>query len=140
MNSTTKSVLVLIVTLGIGVAIGAMLWAAVHNMQMERTRSLRDRDELSRRIENAIVPQDETQREQVHAIVETYHSRLSHIYRQSSRSVRNAVDSLRVQLGDVLDETQLERLDDWLRANRRSGSRNTSRDSSQSNSDRSGSQ
>jgi len=140
MNSTIKSVLVLLVTLGIGVAIGAMLWATVHNMQMERTRSLRDREELSKRIENAIVPQDESQREQVHAIVVTYHSRLTDIYRESSRSVRNAVDSLRVQLGDVLDEAQLERLDDWLRANRRSGSRNSSRNSSQGDSDRSGNQ
>ena len=130
MNSTIKSVLVLLVTLGIGIAIGAMVWATVHNMQMERIRSLRDRGALSRRIEEVVVPQDSTQSRQIQAIVATHESRLSDIYHESSRAIGNAVDSLRVQLGVVLDDDQLTRLDNWLRESRRSGSRNGSRNSS----------
>jgi hypothetical protein len=120
MNSKTKSALVLLGTLMLGIAIGAMLWTAVHNKQMAEIRSLRTRGALPRVIESVVEPIDAEQRENVRAVVSRYEDGLSEIYREMARARTSATDSLRLYLGEFLNESQIARLDDWLRERRRS--------------------
>jgi len=133
MNSKTKSALVLLGTLVLGVALGAMLWSAAHNQRMAKIRSLRDRGALPTVIENVVHPENESQREQVQVVVSKYEDKLSRIYHELRRARSEATDSLRYHLGEILSEDQAVLLDEWLRERRRPSRSDGRGDSSSSN-------
>ena len=106
-------------TLVLGIALGAMLWSAEHNRRMANIRSLRDRGALPKVIENVVQPEDEGQRERVFTVVSKYEAKLYRIYHEMARARSEATDSLRYHLGEFLSANQAVLLDEWLRERRR---------------------
>ena len=133
MNTKSKLAFVLLGILILGLVLGLMLQTTIHNKQMERTRSLRDRGALSEMIEDVVKPHDEAQAQAVREIVTHFEEMLVELMRESRR-IRSAVfDSMHQDLiRNVLSADQVQALDDWRDRNRhgnRSGraSRNGSR-------------
>ncbi len=115
MKSQTKSALVLVVTLLVGVAIGAVGWSIVHNERLERMREMRREGGLYGVIDRYIDPESIRQEEQLRAVADRYHRQLDGIY-GLARSQRNVVlDSMRTELRTLLSPTQQEAMADWLR-------------------------
>jgi hypothetical protein len=126
MTSRTKSALVLLGTLVLGMAIGAMLWSAVHTRQMEKIRSLREHRTLTDLIVGIVEPVDDAQRVLVENAVSDYQEGMTAVYDEMGRTRRAASDSLREELSHFLNPAQQKNFDDWLSRNRR-GSRSGSR-------------
>ena len=135
MSSRTKSALVLLGTLFIGLAVGAMLWSTVHNRQMEKIRSLREHRTLTDIIVGVVEPADDAQRELVANAVSEYQEAMSLVYDRMSRARQVESDRLKDQLSTFLNPVQQQNFQDWLIRNRR-GSRSGSRsDSTNTNSE-----
>lgn len=115
MKTQTKSALVLIVTLLVGVAIGAVGWSIVHNERMERMREMRREGGLYGVIDRYIDPESAGQEERLRAVADRYHRQLEDIY-GLARSQRNvALDSMRAELSTMLSPVQQEAMAEWLR-------------------------
>jgi hypothetical protein len=135
MSSKVKSALILLGTLALGMALGAMLWTALHTRQMEKIRSLRENQTLTDTVVDVVDPVDEAQLIMVEAAVATYQERMSSVYHEHSRARRAATDWFRDQLSEFLNASQQENFDDWLsrmrrgpRASNRTDSTNTNKD------------
>ncbi|GMQ82104.1 MAG: hypothetical protein BMS9Abin05_1546 [Rhodothermia bacterium] len=119
MNVKTKSAFVLLGMLILGLVLGVMLRTAIHNKQVERTRSLRERGALSEVIENVVKPHDEAQALAVREIVTRYEEVLGELMRESRRTRSAVFDSMHQELSrDVLSADQVQALDDWRARNR----------------------
>ena len=129
MSSKVKSALILLGTLALGMALGAMLWTALHTRQMEKIRSLRESQTLTDMVVDVVDPVDEAQLIMVEAAVATFQEGMSSVYDEMSRARRAASDGLRDQLSEFLNVSQQENFDEWLSRNRR-GSRASSRSDS----------
>lgn len=119
MNSKTKSALVLLGTLALGIALGAMLWSAAHSRRMAEIQALRHQGALTTRIQTVVQAVDESQGNQVREVVARYESGLLEIYGEMATARRQATDSLRYHLGEFLSDNQMQYLDVWLRERRR---------------------
>ncbi len=119
MNTKSKSALVLLGTLVLGIVIGVLLQTAVHNQRMETARSLRNRGALSDVIERVVKPRNEDQAEAIRALVTRYEAKLSGMLRESWRTRGTLFDSMRQALVDsVLFDDQVTALDEWRERNR----------------------
>jgi hypothetical protein len=135
MSSKVKSAFILLGTLALGMALGAMLWTTLHTRQMEKIRSLREEQTLTDMVVEVVDPVDEAQLIMVEEAVAVYQEGMSSVYGEMSRARRAASDSLREKLDMFLNTSQQENFDDWLRRMRR-GSRSSSRsDSTNTNKD-----
>ena len=129
MNSKTKSALVLLGTLILGVVIGAMAWTTLHNKRVEEIRSLRERGRLSSVVEDVISPVDANQAAEIREIVADYEARLSAVLEQMHVARRAASDSMRARLTPLLSDEQATNFERWLERNRRPSRSNGRRDS-----------
>lgn len=124
MNVKSKSAFVLLGILILGLVLGVMLQTTIHNKQMERTRSLRDRGALSEVIEGVVKPRDEAQAQAVREIVTHYEEVLTEWMHEARRSRSALFDSMHQKLvNDVLSEDQIQALDEWRDRNRRGNRR-----------------
>ncbi len=133
MTSRVKSAMVLLGTLAIGLALGAMLWSTIHTRQMEKIRSLREHRTLSDIVLGVVEPVDDAQKGMVEEAVSEYQNKMSEVYREMGRRRRAESDSLGARLGRFLNPEQQKNVEHWLERNRR-GSRSSSRsDSTETN-------
>jgi len=103
------------VTLLVGVAIGAVGWSIVHNERMERMREMRREGGLYGVIDRYIDPESVHQEEQLRSVADRYHAQLEDVYGHA-RNRRNVIlDSMRVELRTLLTKAQQEAMADWLR-------------------------
>ena len=128
MNAKTKSALVLLGTLILGIVIGVLVQTTVHNQQVERARSLRDRGALSDVIERVVEPNSDQQVEAIRVIVGRFEAQLSELSRESWLMRSAIFDSMHEALVDsVLSGDQALALGEWRERNRRPSRRGNER-------------
>ena len=69
MNARTKSILIIIATLLIGIAIGALGTGTILNQRVETLQALREDDGFMFFIERVVEPVDEAQQQEIRAVL-----------------------------------------------------------------------
>ena len=114
MKASTKSVLVLVLTLMVGIAIGAVSWSIVHNQRMEKLRQMRREGGMYGLIDKYVDPSDSAQETALRSIADRYQANLELLYGEA-RKERNAVlDSMRAELRTILTPAQQQAMAEWL--------------------------
>lgn len=120
MKTQTKSAIVLVVTLIVGIAIGVFAWSIVHNERMERLRKMRGSGGIYTMIELYTSPVDSEQEVVLREFSERYQARFDEIYGRVSQQRREIQDSMRVELRTILTPEQQEEMAAWLDKSSRS--------------------
>lgn len=118
MNARTKSTLLLLATLLIGMLLGALVHARMVDHRIERLAMLRSQRGFARFIEQTVEPRDAEQREAVRQILDGAAVRMGRHMADSRREMAGILDSTRQELREVLTEEQLARLDRRLERHR----------------------
>ena len=114
MKASTKSVLVLVLTLFVGIAIGAVSWSIVHNQRMEKLREMRRNGGMYGLIDKYVDPSDAAQEAALRSIADRYQADLELLYGEA-RTERNAMlDSMRAELRTILTPAQQQAMAEWL--------------------------
>ena len=114
MNTKTKSTLVIIGALFIGIIIGAMGSTMFRRSLFEdRIARFRTPEGFTQRLIEVIQP-DSAQREAVNEIMTKHHKKILEIGRQGRELIKSHTDSLLKELEPVLRPDQLERLKERL--------------------------
>ncbi|HEX7071987.1 MAG TPA: hypothetical protein VF190_14330 [Rhodothermales bacterium] len=119
MSPRTKSVLLIVATLLIGLVLGALLNARLAERRMERLASLRSERGFVRFMEEVVQPTDEAQREAMHEVFRRTGERMAEHQERSRRDAMAILDSSRQELAEILTPEQMQRLDDRLQDRRR---------------------
>jgi len=114
MNTKTKSTIVLIGVLLIGIVIGALGSSLIRrSMWEERVARFRSPEGFSERLIHIIKP-DPAQEEKVRQILLKHHDKMEKITEASRAMIKEHADSLLIDLQPVLNPEQLARLKDIL--------------------------
>ena len=111
MTARTKSILLLLATLLIGMVLGALVNARLAEQRLERLAFLRTSRGFVRFWEEAVEPQDEAQREAIEAVLQQAGRRLAEHMRTSQGEMQNIIDSTKTRLDALLTPAQRERLE-----------------------------
>ncbi|NBC00122.1 MAG: hypothetical protein GVY15_04600 [Bacteroidetes bacterium] len=114
----TKSVLLLVATLLLGVVLGVVLNAWLVDQRLERMEALQSAGHAQRMLTRAIGPTSDAQAEQVAEVLGAWLPRVAEQRRAHRRAVRALIDSLRADLRPLLSEDQQRRLSRRLQARR----------------------
>lgn len=106
-----RSSLILLVTLLLGIAIGALGAGAVAQRRSEHIRELRMRGMFVDHMEQIIRPQDQAQREAIRPIVEETGRRNYAIMDSTHIRLETEMERMREELAPHLDESQRERVE-----------------------------
>jgi hypothetical protein len=109
-----KSAGIIVATLIIGMVLGGLLTARIVQNRIDDVAALRSQKRFTRFIERSIEFENEDQRRQVSAILDTTADRMFEHLRSSRQEARTILDSARSQLGEVLSEQQMEQLEKRL--------------------------
>lgn len=110
MNTKTKSILVIIGALLIGIIIGAMGSTMVRrNLFEDRIARFRTPEGFTQRLIEVIQP-DPEQREAINDILKKNHQKMLEFGKEGMERIKNHADSLLKELEPVLRPDQLERL------------------------------
>ena len=111
MSPLAKSIMVIVVTLAIGIAVGALLDASLARGRIEQVREFRGGSNLLDPLERIIEPTDEEQRERIRAVLMRASARNADVFERTRVEMEAAMDSLRAELEPLLTEEQKARLD-----------------------------
>lgn len=114
MNTRTKSALLIIGTLIVGVLIGVLATARVTDQRIDRMRELRSRSGFEETVLQALGPISEEQTAAIKVILSESHERMGDLRREWRASLRAEGDSMRKALREVLTPQQIGALDDWM--------------------------
>jgi hypothetical protein len=112
-NNKIKSLLILIITLVIGIAIGFEISEISIKKHFEKMDSFR-KPEGFIKIFDGIIKPDNTQKAEVDSILYVYHERIEKITHSGMDSVSKMMDSMNVELKTKLNNEQAARLDEDL--------------------------
>ena len=115
MTARSKSILLLLATLLIGMVLGALINARLAEQRLERIAFLRTSRGFVRFWEEAVEPQDERQREAIEAVLEQAGRRLAEHMQTSRGEMQNIIDSTKTELDALLTPEQRERLERRMR-------------------------
>jgi hypothetical protein len=118
MTARTKSVLIVVVTLLVGGAVGAMITSAVFHARLQRLAKLRTPEGFVAKIEEVIVPDNDRQREQIRNTILPTALQLDDRHRVHVAETDSAVDAMTRRLEPLLSETQRTNLNNWIRDRR----------------------
>lgn len=118
MNARTKSGLVLLATLLIGMVLGALLFGTVQRQRFQHALRLVRPDRLAASVEQVVQPTDAMQRQAVRDILKQFDSQMRAHREEGTQRMRAGLDSLQARLSSVLDEGQMERLREHLTRHR----------------------
>jgi len=110
MKMETKTVLIVLSTLIIGMIVGALITGAITRHRIGRFTSMREPGRLSTHVERIIDP-DESQREVVREILRKHSERFLEIHSQFEGEMLALRDSLKKDLDPILTDEQKERLE-----------------------------
>ncbi|KPL18934.1 MAG: hypothetical protein AMJ92_05505 [candidate division Zixibacteria bacterium SM23_81] len=110
MKIETKTYIIIVVTLVIGMVIGSLITGAVLRHRVRRFVNLRHPEHLTTRIEELIGP-DESQREAVHEILMKHSEQFLEIHSHFESEMLALRDSLRKDLDPILTDGQKKRLE-----------------------------
>lgn len=116
MTTRTKTTLIIIGTLLLGMLLGALLTGAVVRHRLGQLNDLRTPRGFSRVLEETIQPANAAQREELQAALQQGGRRLVRLRRQHRQETRALVDSLRAEIEPLLTPEQQKRLDERLGA------------------------
>lgn len=119
MSPRTKSILLLIATLLIGLLLGALANGYFVRKRLDRLGNLMTPGGFGGQLEEVLRPNSEEQRRAIRDVLETAAPRAVDIMRRSREEMRALNDSVKEELGSILTEEQLLRLDDHLKFRRR---------------------
>lgn len=109
MNIKAKTTLIIIITLAIGIVIGAMLNRALSQNRIRRILSRRNPPMFISFYERIIEP-DDSQRELIRKILDKYAKRFSEIRTNFGEELESSIESMRAELDPILTPEQKERL------------------------------
>jgi uncharacterized membrane-anchored protein YhcB (DUF1043 family) len=110
MKIETKTYVIIVVTLVIGMVIGSLITGAVVHHRVRRFMNLGHPEHLATRIEELIGP-NESQREAVHEILMKHSQMFLQVHSHFESEMLALRDSLKKDLGPLLTEEQKERLE-----------------------------
>lgn len=119
MSPRTKSVLLLLATLIIGLLLGAIANGYFVRERLDRLGNLMTPGGFGGRVEEVLQPTSEEQRRAIREVLDAAAPRAVEIMRRSREDMRALNDSVKEQLADVLSEEQMARLEEHLRFRRR---------------------
>ncbi len=108
MSARTKSVLLLLLSLGLGAVLGALVQARLAEQRLERLALFRSERGLTRALERVIEPTDEAQRQAVAEVLAGSARRMAAQMRQNRERSFALLDSTMQALESVLTEEQME--------------------------------
>lgn len=118
MSPRTKSILLLLVTLVLGVVLGALLNARLAQERMERIAFLRSQRGFMRFLEDVVEPESPEQRQAVRDVLRRSAQRMAEVREQHRAEMQSILDSTRTELEGVLTDRQLEQLEQRLEMHR----------------------
>lgn len=118
MNARAKSMLLLLITLLIGMVLGALLHARIAEQRMEQLAFLRSQPGFIRYMERAIAPQDAAQQEAIRTILDKTARSLAAQRFSMQEETRAILDSTRAELARVLTEEQMAQLEERINQGR----------------------
>ncbi|PEN12679.1 hypothetical protein CRI94_14290 [Longibacter salinarum] len=107
----TKSVLLLVVTLLLGVVLGSVLTGWWVQNRADRVRALRTPGGFVERVIRQVEPMSPAQRDSVEVIARRTARQLDQLRRTHRRQTMTVLDSMRTELRTVLSEEQINALD-----------------------------
>jgi len=110
MKPRVQSSLLLLITLAIGVLLGALLQSSLREKRIKHMMFLRSHEEFVSQIEKVIDPTSAEQAAQVSAILEESAPEITAAAQQHREWVRLRLDVLESRLAPLLDEEQQRRL------------------------------
>lgn len=118
MNTRAKSILILLGTLAVGIAIGALATSVIFNARLDSLHALRGPGGMSERILSVIQPENAEQEAEIRAILDASGQRLHELRRSQIRPFRMVIDSMYMQIQPLLTDEQNERLQTWREEDR----------------------
>ncbi|MFK7845621.1 MAG: hypothetical protein AB8G77_09985 [Rhodothermales bacterium] len=119
MTAKTKSIVIIIGTLIVGVIIGSLATGAVFSQRVAEIQALRDENGMTRFLERVIKPKDEAQQKEIRAILKKTASQQMEIRRSIVMEHREVFQELRAELAEVLTPEQKVELREWIEQDRR---------------------
>ena len=114
MSARVKSALLLLISVGIGMLLGALLQARLAEQRLERLALLRTEMGLARALERIVEPTDEAQRQAIQGVLESsVQNMAAHMRQNRERSVA-LLDSTMQALHAVLSDEQIEQLNEQM--------------------------
>lgn len=121
MNARTKSILIIIATLLIGIAIGALGTGTILNQRVETLQALREDDGFMFFIERVVEPVDETQQQKIRAVLKEAAQKRRQIRRSVVEEHRTLFTEIRSELDQILTDEQKAKLKAWVENEMRKG-------------------
>jgi len=115
MKPRMHSSLLLLITLIIGIILGALIQSNLRSGRMKHNSIMHSEEKFVESIEAAIVPTDENQGERIRAVLSDAAPKVIGKFRECRSQVRAEIDAMEVELLPLLDEQQQERLRDRLK-------------------------
>ena len=119
----TKSVLLLVVTLLLGIVLGGVLTGWWVQNRADRVRALRTPSGFVERVVERVEPTSAAQRDSVQIIARRTARQLERLRRSHRQQTMAFLDSMRTELRTVLSEEQISTLDRRLERRHRGGRR-----------------
>lgn len=116
MNARTRSTVILVGTLILGMLLGALLTNLYFERRVGRMKALRTEEGFIRTYEDVIRPDEGPQKEKVREILRRSAPRFQRTFEEHRSEFRRMVDSLHAELNPLLTPDQRGRLEEWLRA------------------------
>jgi hypothetical protein len=111
MQIDAKAAVMLLVTLLVGVALGALGAGALSRQRSELVRGMRRPPGFVAHMEDVIGPRDSAQRAQLEPILRATAIRNDSILRGTNEQLRSALEAMERQLAPLLDASQRSRLE-----------------------------
>jgi hypothetical protein len=111
MNPRFRSALLLLVTLVIGMILGALIHSSVRDHRMKRGAGfMRSEENFVQSFEKTIGPVDEQQAEEIRVVLTEAAPGVISQWKANQTEIRSQLDVMQEKLSPILDEDQLERL------------------------------
>ncbi|NNC65664.1 MAG: hypothetical protein HKN84_12830, partial [Gammaproteobacteria bacterium] len=112
MSPKTKSTLLLLATLVIGLVLGALINGYFVRQRLDRIGGLMNPGGFGEHIEAIIQPTNDEQREAIRKVLDSASPQALAVMRESRQRMRALNDSVKAELENILTEEQMERLED----------------------------
>ena len=134
MKLHSKTVFVLVGTLAIGIAIGALWQSTLHNRRMEALANMRNQGGLYSSVDRYIDPVDQAQEDTLRSLSKVYQRKLSRFYGHYLWHKSTLMDSLKTDMYPLLTPEQTTQITPWFERNIRRNRSSRSDSTDQSNS------
>lgn len=113
-KTNTKTLIIILVTLIIGSAIGFEVSEILIKKRFDEFRNIRQPRGMVDIFSNIIKP-DEKQKPKIDSIIFSFHNRVDKIMNESRKKMDKQLDTLRLELKPYLNDDQMKRFDDEIK-------------------------